>query len=217
MQESEQDLTDSESDRAAIRSEFASQQMHGLASSIGTEAFLRQQGDSTEAISRIAGDNAANARIDATNLDLDSEEARAVAAEQGLDARLDIVEGGSSVNGSISKAQADAQAFASNAVSNEAIARQAADAVLQAQIDAIADAFQYKGNVGALDGRIVHIDTTDANHQKMFENASFEAGDMYKMNVAKTFTFSDSSDFRGKNRRFFGCIDTLSCGNLWCV
>ena len=34
-------------------------------------------------------------------------------------------------------------------VSNEAIARQAADAVLQAQINAIADAFQYKGNVGA--------------------------------------------------------------------
>ena len=191
LQESEQDLTDSETDRAAIRSEFASADA-GLASSIGTEAFLRQQGDSTEAISRIAGDNAANARIDATNLDLDGEEARAIAAEQGLGSRLDIVEGGSSVNGSISKAQADAQAFASNAVSNEAIARQAADAVLQAQIDAIADAFQYKGNV-ALDGRIVHKDTTDANHQKMFENASFEAGDMYKMNVSKTFTFSDSS------------------------
>jgi hypothetical protein len=196
LQESEQDLTDSESDRAAIRSEFASADA-GLASSIGTEAFLRQQGDSTEAISRIAGDNAANARIDATNLDLDNEEARALSAEAGLDARLDVVEGVSSVSGSISKAQADAQAFASNAVSNEAIARQAADAVLQAQVDAIADAFQYKGNVGA-DGRVVHIDTTDANHQKMFENASFEAGDMYKMNIAKTFVFSDSSEIEVK-------------------
>mgnify|MGYP003650980224 CR=1 FL=1 len=191
LQESEQDLTDSESDRAAIRSEFASADA-SLLSSISTEAFLRQQGDSTEAASRVAGDNAANARIDATNLDLDNEEARATSAEQGLDARLDIVEGGSGVNGSIAKAQADAQAFASNAVSNEAIARQSADAVLQAQIDAIADAFQYKGNVGA-DGRISHIDSTDANHQKMFENASFEAGDMYKMNVAKTFTFGDAS------------------------
>ena len=76
-----------------------------------------------------------------------AETVRATAAEDALDVRLDVVEGGASVNGSIAKAQSEAQAFASNAVSNEAIARQSADAVLQSQIDAIADAFQYKGNV----------------------------------------------------------------------
>ena len=32
----------------------------------------------------------------------------------------------------------------------------------------------------------------------MFENASFEAGDMYKMNVAKTFTFGDASEIEVK-------------------
>ena len=196
LQESEQDLTSSEADRGAIRSEFASADA-GLQSNINSEAFARQSADTNEALSRIAGDNAVNSRVDSTNLDLSNETARAIASEQGLDARIDIVEGGSSVTGSIAKAQLDAQTFTSVSVNNEAVARQQADAVLQSQIDAIADAFQYKGNV-ALDGRIEHQDTTDANHQKMFENASFEEGDMYKMNVAKTFVFSDSSEIEVK-------------------
>ena len=178
-------------DRALIRNQFADADT-GLQQNLDAETAARIGAVAQEASTRQAQDNTINARIDATNLGLANEEGRALLAEAGLDARLDIVEGGTSVSGSIDKAQADAQAFASNAVSNEAIARQAADAVLQAQVDAIADAFQYKGNVGA-DGRISHIDSTDANHQKMFENASFEAGDMYKMNVAKTFTFGDSS------------------------
>ena len=183
-------------DRALIRSQFADADT-GLQQNLDAETAARIGAVAQEASTRQAQDNTINARIDATNLDLNNEEARALSAEAGLDARLDVVEGSSSVSGSISKAQADAQAFASNAVSNEAISRQAADAVLQAQVDAIADAFQYKGNVG-LDGRIDHQDTTDANNQKMFEDASFEEGDMYKMNVAKTFIFSDSSEIEVK-------------------
>ena len=191
LQESEQDLTDSESDRAAIRSEFSSADS-ALQSNLNNEAFLRQQADSTEASARLSYESFANSGRALLSSNIIAEETRATAAEGALGSRLDTVEGGSNVNGSISKAQADAQSFASNAVSNEAIARQAADVVLQTQIDAIADAFQYKGNVG-VDGRISHIDTNDANHQKMFENASFEPGDMYKMNVSKTFTFADAS------------------------
>ena len=83
LTETEQDLTSSETDRAAIRSEFASAD-NGLQSNINTEAYLRAVADSSEASSRIAGDNAANSRIDTTNLNLGNEEARAIAAEGAL-------------------------------------------------------------------------------------------------------------------------------------
>ena len=189
--EAEQDLTDSQSDRAAIRSEFAAADA-GLQGNINAEISARISAVSSEASSRIANDNALSNSIATTNSNLSSETTRATSAENALDGRLDIVEGGTGVNGSIAKAQSDAQAFASNAVSNEAVSRQAADAVLQSQIDAIADAFQYKGNLDA-DGRIDHIDITDANHNKLFENASFEKGDMYKMNADLTITFTGGS------------------------
>tara|TARA_R110002020_G_scaffold403525_1_gene613670 strand:- start:485 stop:3046 length:2562 start_codon:yes stop_codon:yes gene_type:complete len=205
LTETEQDLTSSETDRAAIRAEFASAD-NGLQSSINTEAYLRSVADSSEASSRIAGDNAANSRIDTTNLNLGNEEARALSAESALSSRLDTVEGGSSVNGSIAKAQVDAQAFATNAVNNEAGARQAADLVLQTQIDAIADAFQYKGNI-TTGVRIDHVDSTDSNHDKVFANASFSKGDMYKMNIGGTITFTDSTEIN----IFVG--DSLVCIN----
>ena len=189
--EAEADLTSSESDRVAIRSEFAAADTT-LQNNINAEISARISAVSSEASSRISNDNALSNSISTTNSNLSAETTRAVASENALDARLDIVEGGSNVNGSIAKAQVDAQAFATNAVNNEAVARQAADTVLQGQIDAIADAFQYKGNLDA-DGRIDHIDITDANHNKLFENASFEKGDMYKMNADLTITFAGGS------------------------
>ena len=191
LQESEQENTNSQNDRAAIRSEQTAANGN-LQTLINNEVTARQAAILSESVARQSADSAASSGRALLASAISSEESRATTSEIDLSSRLDTVEAGSSVSGSISKAQADAQNFASNAVNNEAVARQAAVSVVQAQVDAIADAFQYKGNVGA-DGRITHIDATDANHQKTFENASFESGDMYKMNVAKTFTFSDSS------------------------
>ena len=37
--------------------------------------------------------------------------------------------------------------------------------------------------------RIDHIDNTDSNHDKVFANASFEKGDMYKMNIGGVISF----------------------------
>ena len=209
--EAEQDLTDSQSDRAAIRSEFAAADS-GLQANINSEISARISAVSSEASSRIANDNALSNSIATTNANLNAETVRATAAEDALDVRLDVVEGGASVNGSIAKAQSEAQAFASNAVSNEAIARQSGDAVLQSQIDAIADAFQYKGNV--ITGvRIDHIDNTDSNHDKVFANASFEKGDMYKMNIGGVITFLDSTEIEIYVGDSLVCISDAPLGN----
>ena len=185
-----------DSDRGTIRSEVAAADA-GLQSNIDTEAYLRQQADAAEIVAREAYEAFANnGRITLYNKIVD-EETRAEAAESVLDSRLDTVEGGSSVIGSIAKAQADAQSFTTIAVSNEANSRTAADAILQSQIDAISDAVQYKGYVND-EGRIFHKDVTHANHNKLFENASFEDGDFYRMSFSAstylTITFGDSSE-----------------------
>ena len=105
--ETEQDLTDSQSDRAAIRSEFANADA-GLQSSINTEAYLRQQADATEASARQSYESFANSGRALLYNNLIAEETRATIAESALDSRLDIIEGSSSVSGSVNKAQADA-------------------------------------------------------------------------------------------------------------
>jgi len=189
--EAEADLTSSESDRAAIRSEFAAADTT-LQNNINAEVNARISAVSSEASSRIANDNALSNSISTTNSNLSAENTRAVASENALDARLDIVEGGSNVNGSIAKAQVDAQAFATNAVNNEAQARVNGDYNLQLQIDAISSAFLYKGFVDA-DGRIQHIDTAHPNHNVLFENVTLYNGDFYKVNASLTIIFGDGS------------------------
>ena len=211
LSETEQDLTSSESDRAAIRSEFAAANA-GLQSSIGTEGYLRQQADATEAILRSGADNSLGIRIDDAETSISNEQARATGAENSLDARLDIIEGGAIITGSIAKAQADAQNFATNAVYNEAISRSSADANLQVQIDAISSAFLYKGYIGS-DGRIVHIDTLNANHNLPFENAVMFNGDFYKASADITITFSDNSTISLNNGDGILGIKDVSAGN----
>ena len=179
-------------DRALIRQQFASADA-SLQGNIEAEESAReaafntlQSNINTEANTRASEDTALSNAISA-------ETSRASTAEQGLASRLDIVEGGSSVSGSIAKAQADAQAFASNAVSNEAQARQIADGILQSQIDAIGDAVHYKGRIKS-DGRIEHKDIASPNHNTLFSNASFESGDLYRAVADITITFGDTSE-----------------------
>ena len=189
--ETETDLTSSESDRAAIRTEFASAD-NTLQSNIDSESQSRVSADSTlqnninsEANTRASQDISLSNQIS-------TEVTRATSAENVLDGRLDIIEGGSTVSGSINKAQADAQSFASSIVSNEASLRISADNNLQIQIDAISSAFLYKGFIDS-DGRITHIDVLHPNHNVLFQNATIYNGDFYKVNADVTITFSDSS------------------------
>ena len=143
---------------------------------------------------------------------IQTEEARAIAAEGALDARLDVVEGSSLTSGSIAKAQADAQNFATNAVANEATVRANNDYNLQLQIDSISSAFLYKGYVAA-DGRIVHIDTLHANHQLPFENATIFNGDFYKVSADLTITFNDSTSISLNNGDGILGIKDVTAGN----
>jgi hypothetical protein len=189
--ETEADLTSSESDRAAIRSEFASADST-LQSNINSEAGSRISADgalqsniNSEASARISADNSLSNSIS-------NEVTRATAAEDALDTRLDIVEGASNVNGSIAKAQADAQAFATNAVSAEASLRANADSNLQTQVDALQGAFLYKGFIND-EGRVQHIDVTNPNHNVLFESLILTKGHFYKANFNLTITFVDSS------------------------
>ena len=209
--ETEQDLTDSQSDRAAIRSEFASADA-GLQSNINSEISARQSADATEAYIRAGADSALGVRIDDAETAISTEQSRATSVENSLDARLDVVEGSSVTPGSIAKAQTDAQNFATNAVYNEAISRSNADANLQVQIDAISSAFLYKGYIGA-NGRIVHIDTLHANHNLPFENAVMFNGDFYKASADVTITFGDSSTISLNNGDGILGIKDVSAGN----
>lgn len=66
-----------------------------------------------------------------------AEQNRAQAAESALDARLDIIEGADSVEGSVAKAEKDAKDFASGLVSAEESARMAADASLSGRVSSL--------------------------------------------------------------------------------
>ena len=130
--------------------------------------------------------------IDTVNSALTSESNSRILADNALDSRLDTLEGSSTTVGSVAKAQADAQYHANVVVASEANARVVGDALLQSQINAIADAVQYKGRILS-DGRIQHKDITHANHNLLFVNASFKSGDLYRAMADITLSFYDSS------------------------
>ena len=190
LQESENKHEAADADRAAIRSEVSATES-ALEASIETEKLRALSAEASEASARQSADNTLQSNINTTNTNLTTEETRALAAEQALDGRLDVVEG--SASGSIEYAKEEAKAYADVITANEANLRAQNDALLQSQIDAIGDAVHYKGRILA-DGRIQHKDVTNANHNILFINASFEGGDLYRAMADVNLSFSDSSE-----------------------
>ena len=188
--ESENAHKNATDDRANIRQELATASTN-LQNNIDAEETARISSVASEASARQAQDATLQNNIDATNQALTNESLRAVSAENALDSRLDVIEGNGT--GSINKAQAEAQIFATQLTVSEANYRAQGDANLQTQIDAISSAFLYKGYVGA-DGRVQHIDTLHANHNLPFENIALFNGDFYKVNATLTITFFDGSE-----------------------
>lgn len=78
-------------------------------------------------------------QIDALSIsaggDVAAEQAARIAADNALDARLDVIEGADTVEGSVAKAEKDAKDHADSIVASEQAAREQADAGLQSQID----------------------------------------------------------------------------------
>ena len=190
LQESESAHKSATDDRALIRSQFASADS-SLQNAIDAEEQARIAAVSAEATSRSIADASLQAQIVSNDSDIASEIASRVAGDNALDARLDVIEG--SGIGSIEKAQGDAEAFANAAVGAEAQSRAQADLLLQSQIDAIGDAVHYKGRIQA-DGRIQHKDSANANNNLLFVNASFEDGDLYRAVGDITLVFGDSTE-----------------------
>ena len=187
----EADLSSRQTDNMLLRQDMITGDA-SLQTNLDAANASRIAGDLASDAASVARDNTLQSNVDTVDAALTSEAATRLSADNALDARLDTVEGTSTTTGSIAKAQLDAQAFATASVSSEAASRSAADVVLQNQINAISDAFQYKGNIRA-DGTIEHIDVTDANHNKVFGNASFEKGDMYKVNGDLSLSLSGST------------------------
>ena len=212
LAEAEQDLTSSESDRASIRSEFAAADST-LQSNINAEASARISADNAEASARLSYESFANSGRALLSNNIIAEETRATVAENALGSRLDTIEGASNIVGSIAKAQADAQTFATNAVNDEASSRANADANLQTQIDALQGAFLYKGFINA-EGRVQHIDVTDPNHNVLFESLILTEGHFYKVNADLNFTFGDSSTLEVKVGDAILGLNDVASGNV---
>jgi hypothetical protein len=191
LQEAEVEIANSETANTTLRQDMNTADA-SLQANIDAANVARLSGDSATASASIARDNTLQSNIDTVDAALTSEAVSRLTADNALDARLDTLEASSTTAGSVAKAQADAQAFATASVSSEAAIRGAADAGLQLQIDAISAAFLYKGYVNA-EGRIVHIDPFHANHNVLFESATLFNGDFYKVNADITITFGDSS------------------------
>lgn len=191
LQASEDQVLLATSDRAAIRSEFATVDAN-LSSSIANESSARAAADQSITTNLNAEISRATAAEQANTTAISTEESARIAADSALDSRLDIVEGSDTTVGSIAKAEKDAKDYTDAQVSNEANARATADANLQTQIDALQSAFDYKGFVNS-QGKIESADASDPNDGLLFANASFQTGDFYKMNAAITISFNGGS------------------------
>ena len=163
-----------------------------LQTNLDAEANTRQAKDdqltfliTTEIADRQQGDAALQANIDA-------EANTRKLADDAIEDRLDIMEGDDTTVGSIAKAEKDAKDYADAAVANEAQLRATADANLQTQINALQSAFDYKGIVKA-GGVIETVDVASPNNGVLFQNASFQTGDFYKVNADLTITFNGGS------------------------
>ena len=193
LQESENKHEAADADRAAVRGEFAAGDT-ALQGALDAETLRALSAEASEASARQSADNTLQSNINTTNSNLTAEETRATNAENALDARLDVIESSdNTLVGSIAHAVAEAESYTNAKLAIEAGLRATADAGLQAQIDALQGAFIYRGYVGA-DGRIVHVDTNNQNHNLLFKDVAVEAGDLYKVNSDVTITFDDSSE-----------------------
>ena len=193
LQESENKHEAADADRAAVRGEFAAGDT-ALQGALDAETLRALSAEASEASARQSADNTLQSNINTTNSNLTAEETRATNAENALDARLDVIESSdNTLVGSIAHAVAEAESYTNAKLAIEAGLRATADSGLQAQIDALQGAFIYRGYVGA-DGRIVHVDTNNQNHNLLFKDVAVEAGDLYKVNADVTITFDDSSE-----------------------
>ena len=144
---------------------------------------------------------------------------RAVSAEGALSSRLDVVEGDSSVVGSIAKAQSDAQAFATNAIAFQANIRVAAEAVLNLKMDNLAEGdITFVGQIesdGLVSIRQARIDAGDTRNGQNVAAISISAGETFIIKSSMTLSYTDgtTADYEAGDKLMAvsGYLNRYSC------
>ena len=203
------------SDRAAIRSEFATADTT-LQNNIDTEESARIAAVSGEAASRASADSTLQTNINTVSTNLSTETSRATAAEVALDVRLDVVEGVGV--GSISKAQTDAQSYADAAVLVEKGRAETAEAALDTKIDNLQEGdISYVGKIVAgqlLSIRADRIAAGDTRNGLNVKDVAVKAGEVFVVDVAQTVTFDDASEIVGQVGDKLMATETVTAGNV---
>lgn len=203
------------SDRAAIRSEFASADTT-LQNNITSEAASRVAADSALTTS-ITNETTRATGAEATiTSNLNSEISRATAAEDALDVRLDVVEGVGV--GSITKAQSDAEAYADAAVLVEKTRAESAENALDTKIDNLQEGdITYVGKIVAgqlLSIRADRVTVGDTRDGLNLKDVAIKAGEVFVVDVAQTVTFDDASTIVGQVGDKLMATETVTAGSV---
>ena len=204
-------------DRAAIRNEFAAADST-LQSNIDSEASVRASADTTLQ-TNITTESTARVQADA-NLQngLTNEAIARAAADSALDARVDILEGGSSTVGSIAKAQADAESYADAAVLVEKNRALAAESALDTKIDNLQEGdITFVGKIEAnqiLSVRADRVAAGDTRDGENIKDVAVAAGEVFVVDAAQTLTFDDASTIVGQVGDKLMATETVAAGSL---
>jgi hypothetical protein len=221
LQASESLHAGSSQDRAAIRTE-ANAQATSEAAALASEAAIRSSFDSTlqSNINTLSATQVSD-KAELSNT-INTNNINRVAAENALDSRLDVVEGGDSVVGSVANAQKQAedssQAYTDQQVAAETNARIASVNALDLKVDNLAEGdVQFVGQInaaGVISIRQARIDAGDVRNGADFNNVTLSAGEEFIFSANTTITYSDLSTSTYEQGDKLMVVDDVTAGTL---
>ena len=217
LQESEAKHESADSDRAAVRSEFATADA-GLDAKIEAETVRALSAEASESSARQSSDNAIQNQINGLASGLAIEASTRASADSGLDSRLDVVEGDASTVGSIAHGVAESKSYTDSKVALEALARQEQDAVLNLKIDNLAEGditfvgqIDASGNVSVRADRIAAGDTRNG---QSFMAIDLLAGETFILSETASLTYTDGSTVDYESGDKLMLVDDVASGSL---
>jgi hypothetical protein len=223
IQECETELQAGVSDRGAIRTEVAGS-VATLTGDISQEAIVRSTTDNV-LFSSIATEaslwRSANSQQTSS---LNGEANTRQTADDALSARLDTVEGGVGVAGSIEKAKADAiasaNATAAAALSAENSRAVLAEAALDLKVDnlAVGD-IKYIANIAgsqvlSMRAAQIAVESPSSRNGLNFKDVYANAGEIFVCTVSQTVVFGDSSSLVLENGDRLLCVEDVTAGTM---
>ena len=217
LQESETKHEAADSDRAAVRGEFATGDAT-LDNKIDAEALRALSAEASEASARQSADNALQTQVTQNGSAITSEASRASTAESALDTRLDVVEGDDNAVGSIAHGVKEAKEYTDTKVALEAHSRQEQDAVLNLKIDNLAEGdITFVGEIlvdGTVSVRADRISAGDTRNGQSIMAISLLAGETFILAANASLTYTDSSVVAYELGDKIMLVDDVASGNL---